>query len=383
MDYRPRVEAFLREYPIRVVQTEPKGRLIALSDVHGCDDLFARVVEKLDLKPEDTLVIAGDLVERGKRSLKALRRAMALDERENTFVLIGNMDANKHWQIMSDARETDEGLLQNYRSFGASLFCDMCREIGLPLETAEDARNAKKAVRQAFGRELDFIRNRPTVLDTPVWRFVHGGLTTNDLSSLEGKPNCLLKYDNFVGLGPVMDKPLVVGHYPTNLYWEGPERVDPYWSAEKNVLSIDGGCGLRADAQLNAVILNPNIPGRFECVSADAFPRVYALDRQTYRAPTVRFRWPHNQAYIIERRPLSAIIRQLDTGAEAETPIAYIEGEKADGVYWINDLSDARLEILPGDEMTLFAVTETGAYVGRGNLRGWYYGRYETRKKED
>ena len=378
MDFCPRVvEDFLRNYPIRIVHAEPKGRLIAVSDIHGRDDLFERIIERLKLQPEDTLVIAGDLVERGKQSLKVLRRAMALAERENTFVLLGNMDANKHWQIMSDARETDEGLLQNYRSFGASLFCDMCREIELPLETAEDVKNAKKAVRQAFRRELDFIKDRPTVLDTPVWRFVHGGLWTNDIASLEGQPNSLLKYDDFVHTGPVMDKPLVVGHYPTNLYWEGAERVDPYWSAEKNVLSIDGGCGLRVDACLNAVILDKAVPGRFECVSEDGFPRVCALDAQVFRAPTVRFVWPRNEAYILRRGARSAIIRQVGTNAVTEAPNAYIEEEKSDGVYWINDFSDARLEVHPGDVLTLFAQAETGAYVGRDNLRGWYSGRFE------
>lgn len=361
-------------YPVRIVYAKPRGRLIALSDIHGRADLLERLLQRIDLRGEDTLVIVGDLIERGGESLKTVRMVMRLARRPSTFVLMGNMDAHKVWEIMSDTDATAEGLLFNIRSLGASLFLDMCREIGLDPRTEQEIREARPAVRKAFAAELDFLRTRPTVLDTPDWLFVHGGLPQTDLERLEGTEafECM-KFDDFVHRGLFCPKNTVVGHFPTNLYWDGEVQLNPYYSPEKRVLTIDGGCALRAEGQLNAVFLEPN--GKYTHIYEDGFPTVCALDEQLPEPPSLRFRWPNSKAELIERREGWAYMRQSATGLETVVPDAFW-GEGEDG-FWVNDLSDARLGIRPGDRLGLIARANGGYYVKKEGVSGWYFGRID------
>lgn len=62
------------------------GRLIAVGDIHGCHKEFEDLLEKLDLRKDDRLILLGDLISRGPDSGKvvALARAYA------TVSLLGN-----------------------------------------------------------------------------------------------------------------------------------------------------------------------------------------------------------------------------------------------------------------------------------------------------
>ena len=62
------------------------GRLIAIGDIHGCHKEFADLLDKLDLKKDDRLILLGDLINRGPDSGKVVELA-----REHATVsLLGN-----------------------------------------------------------------------------------------------------------------------------------------------------------------------------------------------------------------------------------------------------------------------------------------------------
>jgi serine/threonine protein phosphatase 1 len=62
------------------------GRLIAVGDIHGCHKEFADLLDKLDLRKDDRLVLLGDLISRGPDSGKVVELA-----REHaTASLLGN-----------------------------------------------------------------------------------------------------------------------------------------------------------------------------------------------------------------------------------------------------------------------------------------------------
>lgn len=361
-------------FPVKTVRAEPKGRLIALSDIHGNAVLLERLLQRIDLRGEDTLVIIGDLIERGKESLRTVRMVMDIAKRPNTYVLMGNMDAHKTWEILTDTDETAAGLWNFIRMIGTSLFAEMCGELGIKLQGAEDLKAAKEKVRGAFSAELDFLRTRPTILETPNWTFVHGGLPLAETERLEGSEafECM-KFDDFVHDGPVCRKNTAVGHYPTNLYWDGEVQLNPYWSASKKVLSIDGGCGLRTDCQLNAVFLKPD--GSFTHIYEDEFPKAVALDKQEAKAPAIRFRWPNSRAVAVEKSEGFALMEQYDTGLRTLVPDIFC-GEDENGC-WVNDFSDAWLHVVPGDRMSIIARAGVGYYVKKGGVSGWYFGRID------
>lgn len=51
------------------------GRLIAIGDIHGCHKEFADLLDKLDLRKEDRLILLGDLISRGPDSGKVVELA--------------------------------------------------------------------------------------------------------------------------------------------------------------------------------------------------------------------------------------------------------------------------------------------------------------------
>ncbi|HZF24997.1 MAG TPA: symmetrical bis(5'-nucleosyl)-tetraphosphatase [Steroidobacteraceae bacterium] len=63
----------------------------AIGDVQGCDEELGELLRRIRFRPDrDRLWFVGDIVNRGPRSLEALRRVHAL--RDNSIVVLGNHD---------------------------------------------------------------------------------------------------------------------------------------------------------------------------------------------------------------------------------------------------------------------------------------------------
>ena len=61
----------------------------AMSDLHGCYDLYIKMLEKIKFSDEDTLYILGDIVDRGPDGIKIYKDMM---KRKNVIPLLGNHD---------------------------------------------------------------------------------------------------------------------------------------------------------------------------------------------------------------------------------------------------------------------------------------------------
>ena len=84
--------------PVRADFAVPDGRRVyAIGDIHGRDDLFAQLIAAIRADhaargpAEATIILLGDLVDRGPQSAEVIDRAIALrDEFPDTRLLIGN-----------------------------------------------------------------------------------------------------------------------------------------------------------------------------------------------------------------------------------------------------------------------------------------------------
>jgi len=74
------------------------ARLLAIGDIHGCDRAFDRILDKLALVPDDTLVVLGDAVDRGPGTRQVLDRLIALTRQCRLVFIQGN-----HEETMLDA----------------------------------------------------------------------------------------------------------------------------------------------------------------------------------------------------------------------------------------------------------------------------------------
>ncbi len=119
--------------------------LYLIGDVQGCDDALARLLDEIAFSPSrDTLVLLGDLVNRGPRSLAVLRRMMSLEGCADC--LLGNHDLH----LLAVAH----GVRQPHRS-----------------DTLGDILQAPN--RAAL---LDWLRARPLALQRQGWLMVHAGV---------------------------------------------------------------------------------------------------------------------------------------------------------------------------------------------------------------
>jgi len=87
------------------------GRIIAIGDIHGCHAEFSELLERLDLKPEDQLILLGDLVNRGPDTCKVIDLA----REHRALSLLGNHELRLlNFRKSSDTAFLKEGDVDTY-----------------------------------------------------------------------------------------------------------------------------------------------------------------------------------------------------------------------------------------------------------------------------
>ncbi len=375
---------------IRRLTFAPGSRVIVISDIHGHADWLRRLLVKAAYRPgRDYLILVGDLIEKGDDSLGVVREAMRLAaESPRVTVMMGNNDLWRLEQLLEPTPKRDKILFDTTAYFagrwGGSLFYEMCREVGVTYATLDDLPAAREQIARSFADELDFLAALPTVLDTPQYIFVHGGLPCpeDELDSLTARNayDCL-KYDDFRGdlaaRGvPRFSRPVIVGHWPVTLYRKTITEQNPLIDDRFNVISIDGGCGLKRDGQLNALILTPD-DGGMAWVSVDDLPTVTALDAQDASLDPISISWGDNEVRRLDdiARPGYAPIEHLRTGRRLEIPDDDFYTE--DDHLYCRETTDYLLPVAPGDTLSLVKAMPDAVIAKKNGIVGWYRGRWK------
>ncbi len=94
-----------------------------ISDIHGEYELFCRLMEKIKFSQSDTLISCGDMIEKGKHSV---RLAKLLFSMKNAVLLAGNHEyafLKYYWGLMREATDYELVLcqLQEYFPFDGRL----------------------------------------------------------------------------------------------------------------------------------------------------------------------------------------------------------------------------------------------------------------------
>jgi protein phosphatase len=361
-----------RTRPARVVSAAlPQGRrILAVSDVHGNLPYLRGLLEKARFGPDDVLILVGDLLEKGCHSLETLRYVTALSKTHTVLAVSGNCD---WWIPLMYEVGTVEDNLWYINNKPYCLARQMCAELGIAVSPEMDYPAMRDTIAARFSAEFDFLRAMPEVLDTPHYTFVHGGLP-------EGPPDAwdawsCMKYDHFMTTPRRFDKWVIVGHWPVVLYHECVVDANPIFDREKKIISLDGGCVLKDDGQLNALVIPRDGSEDFSVISYDPFPTAEVLQAQAASERSYYIRWGDAKVTVLRRGPEFSRVRHLRTGYEMDVLTKYIYGEGDECT--INDSTDYVLPLRPGDTVSVVEETSRGYLVKHKGVSGWYYGKLD------
>ena len=355
-------------------------RILVTSDIHGHPDHLQKVLDAAKFCEDDLLVIVGDIVEKGPDSLGALRLVMKLAAHGNVLVLMGNVDA---WRVQmtqnlnaDNAADFWDYLCGLHDWCGSSFYGEMARECGYTLTCAEDVLRAKEDILTHFQHELDFLSSRPTVVQIGDFVFVHGGLRQKTLSdNADSDVYALTKYDRFADVTPfTFPFRVVCGHWPVALYNDSIQQFNPVFHTEKNIISIDGGCGIKSEGQLNLLIIPDAHCSDDEIyhIYYDTLPKIRALESQDESADSVHIHWLHSEVTVLDRGEEFSEIEHLHSGRKLSVPTQYLYGENR-----CRDYTDRKLGVNPGDILALYKTTSRGCIVKKDGMMGWYLGKHE------
>ena len=364
----------LKTFTVAHPALDGSSRIIVISDIHGNLAYLRGLTEKLALQPDDQLVLLGDLVEKGPESLATLRFIMGLGEKCRLYPVLGNCDFWHLWVDGSDPsgdESTMRHLLNQKETARSGLILDMCEEIRADLRPDSDLFILKTALRLCFRREFDFLRSIPYALETDRYIFVHGGIPEGETLESAGPWKCM-KLDSFYSRRPRFDKWLICGHTPVCLY--GNDRISavPIIDADCRVISIDGGCVLKDDGQLNALIIRD---GEFTCTWYDGFPVAAARTPQAESPHSAYIRWGDNHVTPLELGREWCRIRHDRTGYEMDVPTDFLY--ETGGQLMVNDVTDYRPAVAPGDLLSVVRVTDRGCWIKKDGVSGWYDGELD------
>lgn len=378
---------------IQTIESRPGQRIIVTSDIHGHMNHLVQLLRRAEYGGDDILVIVGDLIDKGPESLHTLRYCMELAQEENVYLSIGNVDAGRIGRLTDTTEGSGARFFKTVQwlseDWDCGLILDMLAELGIPVSklTEENAQEYQSLLCRHFAREIAFIQGLPVILDMGKYIFVHGGIPTDELDCLTDCDGSeFLKNDAFMEKGYRFSHCVVVGHWPACLYNREYETAGPVFNRERNIISMDGGCGLKRGGQLNALIIPDRDAGMEEIrwLSYGELPVIVAQENQAKAAPSIHIQYGNHQVEIVEEKGDMTVFRQVSTGREFLAPSEhfYQWNSESDRQMYLFDYCDARLEVQAGDRLGVICQTSAGCYGKKNGVIGWYAGRFHTGMEE-
>lgn len=198
--------------------------IYCMSDLHGEQDRFTAMLERIQFSGGDTLYILGDVIDRHPGGVELLRQIM---DTPNMVLLLGN-----HEQICLDTLGPDQvyGARELWQQNGGNSTYRELLYICSPPERR---------------RILHFLARLPDHLDIEVngrsFHLVHGFPAADRDSRIWGRPD-----DGGAPLPPFPDRTAIVGHTPTCFLTGNMDKPCAVWHGD-GIIDIDCGCGSKDD----------------------------------------------------------------------------------------------------------------------------------------
>lgn len=361
---------------VKKIELPAGHRVLCVSDLHGNLPLLKGALEKAKFSRDDILMVLGDIVERHEGSLATLQYVIELSKTHTVHTLMGNCD-NLVAAFLEERDIPDDFYAWWFGRLGEkALLVKMAHLAGVPMESPADYPAARVAIREQFASEMEFLCSLPHIFVNDDYLFVHGGVPREEgLEELEAYP--CMKFDDFMTQETRFKRWVIVGHHPVTLLDEHIPSAKPLIDRDRHVIDIDGGCTLKADGQMNVLILPARPGGEFSYVAYDGFPVMTALDDQAPGADPINVRWGRSALEVLEKGPELSRCRHLESGRELEVLTEYLRYDDK-GVH-CEDSTDYHLPVTAGERLSVVRRLSDRALCKRDGATGWYFGRLEER----
>lgn len=198
-----------------------KERLIAIGDIHGEFSKLENLLNKLEIKQNDTLVFLGDYIDRGLQSKKVVDKLLELSKFCHCEFLMGN-----HEYYLLKTFDGDKNAEYFFLTYGG-------------VQTIESYGSMEKI----FEIHGDFFRNLKPYYMTENYFFVHGGIEPAKEIEKQDLFTMLMIREDFINNPVSIDQKVIFGHTP----YKKP-------LIQKDKIGIDTGSGKYPDAYITAFI---------------------------------------------------------------------------------------------------------------------------------
>ena len=288
-------------------------RIISISDIHGNIDMFVALLEKIEFSDDDILILLGDFYTKGPKGKETIEYTVKLCQLSNVYAVRGNTD----------------------------IIADNMTQI-----------------------EKEWLENLPHIIETEEYIFVHGGLTSHDLTK-QTAWECM-KNDAFMDKDLTFDKYIVTGHWPVNNYCHKVPCLNPIVNEEKRIIAIDGGT-INRGGQLNAFII---CNGKFSFESVDLLPKHVIKKSQSESGGTLNVTWHDRFVELVEQGDEFSVYRHISTGKTL--PIA-------NTFTWTDDdgntcavlVTDYYLPVRNGDVVSVVERFSDRIFAKKDGVMGW------------
>ncbi|MBN2233251.1 MAG: serine/threonine protein phosphatase [Deltaproteobacteria bacterium] len=196
------------------------GRTIVIGDIHGCRRTFDRLLfDRLAVTPTDTVILLGDLIDRGPDSKGVLDMVMALQERGYTMASVrGN-----HEQMLLDFYAAgDPSWLSNGAGTTLASFAISDAPCNLP------------------PHYLAWIGSLPHYLICGDYLIVHAGIDTDIADPFADLEAMLWTRRRDIDPAKIGNRTVIAGHTPRPL-----DDIRRSLASGSPLILLDGGCVYR------------------------------------------------------------------------------------------------------------------------------------------
>ncbi|KZD43400.1 putative serine/threonine specific protein phosphatase [Bacillus cereus] len=348
----------------------PKGvRVIVISDIHGELNLLKELLHKVNFKDDDYLIINGDLCEKGNDSIGVVNYVMDLVvSKPNVYVVEGNCE------VVVEALVNENPALINYLCTRKNtIFNEWLKRLNVIVHEESDIRELKNILMNHFSKEIKWLTELPTAIETEEYIFVHAGLEDREDWKETERKNAIAMPE-FFNKSHKADKYVIVGHWPVVNYSDEAPSNNPVMDKEKKIIAIDGGNAIKEAGQLNAFIIQRTTSGdTFSYTFVDHFPQYEVL--ADFNANSVMqggVTYPHYYIEPVERMKGFTVCKQLGTNELLHVKNEYIK-QLESGEYTVKtDISCAQLSVRNGDVVSLIDGSCVGYdLIKKDGVEGW------------